>query len=198
MYRKDHKDEFYTKKSRQEGYPARSVYKLREIDEKYRLFKKGDHVLDLGAAPGSWILYVSKKVGENGKVVGIDQEDIKIKKEENMVFVKRDVLRLRGSEIDLLKKKYQIVISDLAPATSGIKILDTERSLELCEKALEIAKEVLVPKGNFVCKIFEGKEVEKFFKKVEENFEFAKRFRPKAVYRGSREIFIVAKFFKHG
>jgi 23S rRNA (uridine2552-2'-O)-methyltransferase len=198
MYRKNHKNEFYTRKSRQEGYPARSVYKLKEIDEKYRLFKKGDHVLDLGAAPGSWFLYVSKKVGKNGKVVGIDQEDIKIKKEENMVFIKRDVMELKDSEIDLLKKKYQIVISDLAPATSGIKILDTERSLELCEKTLEIAKGVLLPKGNFVCKIFEGKEVEKFFKKIEENFELAKRFRPKSVYKGSRELYIVAKFFKYG
>ena len=196
MYRKGLKREFYTRKAREEGYPARSVYKLKEIDEKFHIFKMGDHVLDLGCAPGSWLLYVAQKVGENGKVVGIDREDIKIKKEDNIVFIKRDIFYFKNSEIDAFLKKYQVVISDLAPSTSGIKIIDSERSLELSEKALEIAKKVLLPRGNFVCKIFEGRESEKFFKKVEENFGFTKIFRPKAVFKGSKEIFIVAKNFK--
>ena len=91
MYRKDRQNEFYTTLAKKEGFPARSIYKLKEIDEKYRIIKKGNRVLDLGCAPGSWLLYVSQKVGNKGKVIGVDIEEIKIPKKANIVFIKRSV-----------------------------------------------------------------------------------------------------------
>jgi len=190
------KSDFYARKAKGEKYPSRSIYKLKEIDAKYKLIKKGDLVLDLGCAPGSWILYISKKIGDRGRIVGVDVDDIKIELPENAVFFKKDIMNLIAS--DLIKEggKYQVVVSDSAPATSGIDFVDVEGSLELCEKALEIAKEVLENGGNFLCKIFEGEGSYYFFEKVKQSFKFSKRFRPKATRKQSREMYIIAKDFK--
>ena len=211
MYRKDRQNEFYTTLAKKDGYPARSVYKLREIDEKYKIIKKGDRVLDLGCAPGSWLLYISQKVGNKGKVVGVDIEEIKIPPKANIVFIKRSVLDLKvpilPSKIEHprwqiaigksdFKDKFEAVVSDLSPKTSGIKFLDAGKSLELAEKSFEIAKSVLLPDGNFVCKIFESEASDDFFKKVEICFDFAKRFRPKAVIRESKEFYIIGRGFR--
>jgi 23S rRNA (uridine2552-2'-O)-methyltransferase len=196
MYRKNKINEFFTRKAKEEGYPARSVYKLKEIDEKYHLFKKGDKVLDLGCAPGSWLIYVASKIGSQDKVVGVDIKDIKIPPRENIIFIKKDVMDFEKSGIMESDQKYQAVISDLAPSTSGIELVDTGKSLELCEKAFDIAKKVLTPGGNFVCKIFEGEFTNDFFKKVEKSFKFTKRFRPKAVIKRSKEFYIVGKMFR--
>ena len=193
MYRKDRKKEFYTTLAKKEGYPARSIYKLKEIDEKYKIFKENSRVLDLGCAPGSWLLYISQKVGNRGMVVGVDIEEIKIPKKANIVFVKRSVFDLKESDF---KDKFEAVVSDLSPKTSGIKFLDTGKSLELAEKSFEIAKSVLLPGGNFVCKIFENELSGVFFKKVKNCFDFAKRFRPKAVIKRSKEFYIIGRGFK--
>jgi len=196
MYRKNKINEFFTTKAREEGYPARSVYKLKEIDEKYHLFKKGDKVLDLGCAPGSWLIYVANKIGNQGKVIGIDTKDIKIPLKENVIFIKKDIMDFEKSGAKELNQKYEAVISDLAPSTSGIGSIDAAKSLELCEKAFDIAKIVLVLGGNFVCKIFEGESTNNFFKEVEKSFKFTKRFRPKAVIKRSREFYVVGNGFK--
>ena len=188
-------DDFYKRKAREEKYPSRSVYKLKEIDAKHHLIKKGDLVLDLGCVPGSWLIYISKKTGEKGRIVGVDVDDIKIKLPENAVFLKKDIMSLRASDLIKAGGKYQVVVSDSAPATSGIDFADVDGSLELCEKALEIAKEVLENGGNFLCKIFEGEGSYNFFKKVKQNFKFSKRFRPQATKKQSREIYIIAKDF---
>ncbi len=195
MYRKNKINEFYTRKAKEEGYPARSVYKLKEIDEKHHLFNKRDNVLDFGCAPGSWLLYVASKIGTQGKVVGIDIKDIKILLKENIVFIKKDIMDFEKLGMMESNQKYQAVISDLAPSTSGIESVDTGRSLELCEKAFDIAKKVLAPGGNFVCKIFEGEFTNDFFKEVEKSFKFTKRFRPKAVIKRSKEFYIIGKGF---
>ena len=176
----------YTKKAKQEKYPARSVYKLEEIDKKYGLIKKGDKVLDLGCAPGSWLIYIAKKAG---RVVGVDVLDFKIKIPQNAIFLKRNIMSFD------VWGKYDVVVSDLAPSTSGIDFVDAERSLEYCERALKIAERVLNKGGNFLCKIFEGEGTDEFFKKVKNNFEFAKRFKPKASRKESREMYIVGKGF---
>jgi len=192
MYRIYKKHEHYTEKARKEGYPARSVYKLKEIDEKFKIFKKGDKVLDLGCSPGSWLLYAANKVGERGKVVGIDIEKVNILLKNNIVFIQKDILALEESD---LNEKYDVVISDLAPATSGVKLIDSGRSFELSEKAFEIAKKFLLPGGNFVCKIFESEDANKFLKEVEKKFKLVKKFRPKAVIKESKEFYIVGKYF---
>lgn len=194
MYRKDKKEEFYTQKAREEKYPARSVYKLKEIDEKYRIFKKGDRVLDLGCSPGSWLKYISEKVSENGKVIGVDLAELNITLVKNMIFIQKSVFDLMDD--DLEKKKFQVVVSDMAPKTSGIKLADEALSFELAEEAWKIAKERLLPGGKFICKIFESEIIRDFFREIEKNFKFAKRFRPQAVIKGSSEIYLVARGFK--
>lgn len=199
MYRKNKKEEFFTKKARVEGYPARSIYKLKEINEKYNLFKKGDSILDLGCSPGSWLIYCAKEVGPKGKVVGIDLEEIKIALPANVIFIKKDIMSLLPPELFFgrnSRHKYQTVLSDLAPATSGIKFADADKSLELGQRAFEIAQMVLAHNGNFVCKVFEGESSDDFFKTIAKNFEFSKRFRPKAVIKNSKEFYIIGKGFR--
>ena len=193
MYRKDKKDEFYTRKAKEEGYPARSVYKLKEIDEKYKIFKKGDRVLDLGCAPGSWLKYISEKIGDSERIVGVDSVGLKIPLARNMIFIQKSIFDLTVADIG--SQKFQSVVSDLSPSTTGIKLTDEARSLEFCEKTLELAIEFLQPGGDFVCKIFEGELSNEFFKEVERNFKFVKRFRPKAVNKKSREIYVIGKEF---
>ncbi|MDD2731697.1 MAG: RlmE family RNA methyltransferase [Candidatus Pacebacteria bacterium] len=196
MYRKDLKDEAYTIRAKREGYPARSVYKLKEIDEKYKVFKKGNLVLDLGSSPGSWLIYISNKIGEKGRVVGVDLEDIKIPLSGNILFIKKDILNTKPLDLLILGKKYNVLVSDLSPKTSGLKSFDSAKSLELSEKSLELAHNLLEKGGNFICKIFEGESVSDFFKKVSDSFEFVKRFKPRASFKKSKELYIIAKGFK--
>ena len=194
MYRKGKKEEFYTILARKEGYPARSVYKLKEIDEKYKIIREGDRVLDLGCAPGSWLLYISQKIGEKGRVIGIDIGDIKIAPKPNILFIKKSIFDLNNPDF---KEKYRVVVSDLSPKTAGVKFLDAGKALELAKMAFEIAKSVLLPGGNFICKIFEGESSGELFKEISKYFEFTKRFRPKAVIKESKEFYIIGKGFKN-
>jgi len=194
MYRKAKKEEFYTVLARKEGYPARSVYKLKEIDKKYKIIRKGDRVLDLGCAPGSWLLYISQKVGEKGRVIGIDIGDIKIAQKPNILFIKKSIFDLNNPDF---KGKYRVVVSDLSPKTAGVKFLDAGKALELAKMAFEIAKSALLPGGNFICKIFEGESSGELFKEVSKYFEFTKRFRPKAIIKESKEFYIIGKGFKN-
>ncbi|MCD6233030.1 RlmE family RNA methyltransferase [bacterium] len=182
-------DDFYRKRAKEEGYPARSVYKLKEIEERYSLCKEGDKVLDLGCAPGSWLLYISKKVGSRGKVVGVDIEDIRIQKPKNVVFIKKDIRDLKSSDLSITN--FDAVLSDLAPSTSGIKSLDAARSLELAQLAFEKSKLLLSKGGKFLYKVFEGEGLEGFIRTLREHFRTVKKFRPRATSKGSREIYII-------
>jgi 23S rRNA (uridine2552-2'-O)-methyltransferase len=198
MYRVFKKDEFYTRMARKEGYPARSAYKLEEINKNYNLFKEGDFVLDLGCAPGSWILYVLKNIGRGGKILGVDLSDLNTEIPSNVVFLKKNISDLEEKDFFIFGRKFDNVIADLAPNTCGIKELDCARSLELSKNSFEIAKRFLLHNGNFVCKIFEGRESDDLFKEISESFEFSKRVKPKAVMKNSREFYIVAKGFEYG
>ncbi len=184
------KTDFYTKKAKEENYPARSVYKLQEIDQKYKIIKAGDRVLDLGCAPGSWLMYISRKVGPRGRVLGVDINDLKIEVPDNVKFIKADVFKFE------VNGKFNVVVSDLAPNTTGIGFADAQQSLEFCERALEIAKRVLIKEGNFVCKIFEGEETDEIYKSIKPLFAFAKKYKPKASRKESREIYIIGVGFK--
>ncbi|MFH1968103.1 MAG: RlmE family RNA methyltransferase [bacterium] len=204
MYRKGKKIEFYTELAKKQNYPARSVYKLKEIDEKYKIFEKGDRVLDLGCAPGSWLLYIAEKIGNTGTVVGADVEEIKIPPKNNIKFIKKSVFDFKEGDFKdkfnpspLAKGEgFDAVVSDMAPNTTGVIFVDSGKSLELSKKAFEIAKLLLKPGGNFVCKIFDSREATEFFKKLGKSFAFSKRFKPKAVIGRSKEFYIVGKGFK--
>jgi len=189
MYRKDHKNEHYTMLAHKEGYPARSVYKLKEMDKKYNLLKRGDRVLDLGSAPGSWLMYISEKIGPQGEVVGIDLEDVNVKK-NNLTFIKKDILSLTLGEI-LTLGMFDAVVADLAPKTTGVVEVDAGKSLELNETVFGIAQKVLKVGGIFLTKIFEGQDTNSFKKGLEKYFKDVKRVKPLAVIKKSREFYIL-------
>jgi len=181
----------FSKRARKENYPARSIYKLQEINQKYKIIKTGDWVLDLGCAPGSWLIYLSREVNYSGKVVGVDTNDLKIELPQNVFFIKEDITGF----VPPSGEKFDVVVSDLAAHTTGVEFSDIENTLELCYRALEIAKKVLIKGGNFLCKVFEGEGTEDFFKEVKKSFEFTKRSKPKASRKQSREMYIFGTGF---
>ena len=187
---KDH----YFKKAKAEKYPARSVYKLKEADQKYRLFKPGYLVLDLGASPGSWSKYALERVGKTGLVVAIDLQPLKIKA-PNLIFLQKDIYEIKPPMLLELSqgKGFDLVISDMAPKTTGDRSGDHFRSVHLAEQALEIATEVLKPQGYFFVKVFEGEAFPLFVETVKKRLGPIKRFRPKSTRSSSREIFVLSR-----
>lgn len=191
MARKEIKD-FYFYKAKRNHYLARSVYKLKEIDEKYHLLKKNDVVLDLGCHPGSWLQYCSKVIGPKGMILGIDLKELDHKFGDNVRFLKADILDLNIRTIkSMVNKDFGVVLSDMAPFTTGDKFVDHERSMRLARRSLEIADQVLRKAGNFLCKILEGEESHAFPKEVRERFGFMKIYKPKGSRKESREIYVI-------
>ncbi|MBL7100587.1 MAG: RlmE family RNA methyltransferase [Nanoarchaeota archaeon] len=182
--------DFYTRKSREEGYYARSAYKLKQINKKYQLIRKKDKVLDLGCSPGGWIQATLEIIGEQGFIVGVDITPVRKIKAKNFKFIKEDVNEAK------IEGKFNVVLSDTAPKTTGIQDLDHERSYDLAKTALKIAKEHLERKGNFLCKVFQGKYYPEFLKNVKENFEFVKTVKPKASKKQSKEMYVIGKCMK--
>jgi 23S rRNA (uridine2552-2'-O)-methyltransferase len=186
----------WAKKAKEKGYPARSVFKLMEIQEKYKIIQKGNIVLDLGASPGSWSKYVLNIVGEKGKVIGIDILPIKIS-HPNFYFLQKDVFELEEKDFKILGiEKFDVLLSDMAPKTTGDKFGDHVRSMRLAERALEIAKNYLKEGGSFVVKVFEGEKIPSLKRQIEKCFKSVKFFKPKSSRRESKEIFIIAQGFK--
>ena len=186
------KDHFF-KKAKQDTFAARSVYKLEEIDKRYKIFKSNDRVLDLGASPGSWSQYVSQKVGIKGQVLGVDLKPVEVKL-SNGIFIQAD---LRDLNLKDTFEKYGFlppfdsVISDMAPSTTGIRMTDQARSMELCELALQIALQYLKPKGHFICKLFHSDEFQTLKKQIQQSFDKFEAVKPEATRSISKEIFLV-------
>ncbi len=185
-------EDHYTRRAREERWLARSVYKLEEIDRKSRLIRSGDRVLDLGCYPGSWSQYSVVKVGPTGEVVGVDLKKPDRFSAPRFRFIEADVLSLDVAWLRELVGTRDLVISDLAPATSGIPVTDTSRSIELARRALEIALAVLKKGGHFLCKVFEGPDVKAFRTEMAEHFARVQAHRPSAVRKASREIYLLA------
>lgn len=178
----------YSRQAKKDRYPARSVYKLEEIQQKHRLIRKGDKILDLGCFPGSWLLYAAKLTGEKGRIIGIDLKPIKIQPASNIETITGDVFALDAGS---LGTNFNVVMSDMAPATTGHKAVDAVRSAALCEVALAIAQSVLLPGGSFVCKIFQGPDFNQFVNSVRAGFDKQKIFKPRSSRKASKEIFII-------
>ncbi len=183
----------YSRQAKKDRYPARSVYKLEEIQQKQRLIKKGDKILDLGCSPGSWLLYAAKLTGDKGRIVGIDLKPVKIPAASNIEIMTGDVFAVDAGS---LGSDFNVVLSDMAPATTGHKAVDAARSAGLCEAALAIAQNVLLPGGSFVCKIFQGPDFNKFIDSVRASFDKQKIFKPRSSRKASKEIFIIGLGFK--
>ncbi|MEJ2167432.1 MAG: RlmE family RNA methyltransferase [Desulfobacterales bacterium] len=178
----------YTRRAKKEQYPARSVYKLQEIQQKHFLIKKGHKILDLGCSPGSWLLYAARLTGEDGLVVGVDLEPVKIQLPPQVQIITADVFSL---DVESLGKDFNVVLSDMAPATTGHKAVDAARSFNLCEAALSIAQKVLVPGGHFICKIFQGQDFKQFQETVKAAFSELKIFKPQSSRKASKEIYLI-------
>ncbi|RLB97618.1 MAG: RlmE family RNA methyltransferase [Deltaproteobacteria bacterium] len=195
--KKNHWEDHYTRKARKDKYPARSVYKLEEIQKKFRVIKKGDRVLDLGCAPGSWLLYAAELTGDQGEVVGIDQKPVAIQTPEHVKVFTGDALDELDIVVGMLGKGYNAVISDMAPGTTGNKTVDAARSMGLCEAALNLAGAVLKPGGSFICKVFQSGEVKQFSDEVRKRFAQQKTFKPQSSRKASKEIFIIGLNLKN-
>lgn len=186
------KPDFWSRKAFSEGYPARSVYKLQEIDEKFGFLKKNYKVLDLGAAPGSWTTFILRKMEGSGKVVSCDLNELsKSVKGDNLVFIQGD---LQEKEIvDKIKAEgpFDLVVCDAAPLTTGNRVVDTARSLGLVKMAVWYAEIMLKQGGNFCVKIFQNGDQQAILKKMREIFTQAKGFKPKACRAESFETFLI-------
>jgi len=191
-------EDHLTRKARSENYPARSVYKLVEIQQKFNLIQKSDHVLDLGCYPGSWLLYAAQQTGKDGKVLGIDLNAVEITLPAHAAAVQKDILAVDDADFLTGYTPFDVILSDMAPATTGRKDVDAMRSFELCDMAFQVAVSHLKPAGHFVCKIFQGSEFDGFQKKIKPYFQTCKIFKPDSCRKQSKEIYIIAKDRKSG
>lgn len=194
---KEHFDDEYVRRSQQDGYRSRAIYKLIEIDQKDRLVKPGMTVIDLGAAPGGWSEYCVKKLGKKGTMVALDilpmepidgvaivEGDFR----EDAIF--EELMAIIGND------KADLVISDMAPNISGMGSVDMPRAYHLCELALDLARQVLKPGGGLLVKLFQGEGFEAYNKELKASFSKVIMRKPKASRARSREIYALATGFK--
>ncbi len=186
------KPDFWSRKAFSEGYPARSVYKLQEIDEKFGMLKKNYKVLDLGAAPGSWTTFLLRKMEGSGKVVSCDLNPLsKSVKGDNLVFIQGDLTEKEIVEKIRGEGPFDLVVCDAAPLTTGNRVVDTARSQWLVKMAIWYAEEMLKTGGNFAVKIFQNGDQQVLLKKMREVFTSAKGFKPVACRSESFETYLI-------
>jgi len=192
--------DYYFEKAKKEHYPARSVYKLEEAQKKHTLLRRGDGVLDLGACPGSWSMYAAKVVGVEGLIVGVDLHSWEVAAPGKGarihhlcgdIYAPETVAMLRE-----IRSHYRVVLSDMAPKTTGSKWADQQHSLDLARRALELAADLLEPGGNFYCKVFEGEDFKGFVDQVRGRFAMVKIVKPKSSRSESPEVFVLGMGFK--
>ena len=184
--------DIYVRKSKVDGYRARSAYKLIEIDEKFKIFKGGMCVVDIGAAPGSWSQYVSKVV-KSGKIISIDLKEMEEIK--NTIQIKGDFIEkdIQNQIKSYLNKGSDVVMSDMAVNTTGIKNIDSIQTGELCKEAMIFSKDVISEKGFFISKIFMGSTFNEIVALGKKIFKEVKVFKPKSSRKDSKESFIICK-----
>lgn len=194
---KTYRDHYFLK-AKQEKYPARSVYKLKEIDKRFRIFRKGMRVLDLGAAPGSWSLGAAEKVGSEGLVLGADIQDTATGFPANVRFCREDVFNRSPAFEALLRETgpFHVVMSDMAPSTTGHRGTDQARSAALCDEALALALACLIKGGSFVVKVFMGPDTKAYAETLRRLFSQVKSFKPASSRSESMETFYIALGFK--
>lgn len=194
--RKDH----YFKKAKDTGLRSRAAFKLMELNQRYRLLRQGQLVVDLGCWPGGWMQVISKEIGPFGRVIGLDIEPMEMQGMRNTCFIQGDIREERTRQLLLaeLGRKVDLVLSDMAPNLSGIKFQDHYNSYELAEQAFQLCKLVLREGGDFAVKIFPGEELEPFKDNLKNAFTQLKTFIPDSTRKTSTEIYLVAKGFKNG
>jgi 23S rRNA (uridine2552-2'-O)-methyltransferase len=184
----------FFRKARNEGFAARAVYKLEDIDKRMRVLHAGARVLDLGCRPGSWMQYACKVVGPHGKVVGVDRLALPAPVPGAHV-IEADIFTLSDEELLCGLAAYDVVLSDMAPDTTGIRATDQARSANLVEEALARAERLLAPLGCFVAKIFQSPDVEKLRKHMSQRFAEVRLLKPEGSRSQSTELYLVGKGF---
>jgi 23S rRNA (uridine2552-2'-O)-methyltransferase len=180
----------FTRAAKAAGYPARSVFKLEEIQRRYRIFRQGQRVLDLGAAPGSWTMYVSKEVGPSGRVLAADLSEFPGGVPANVIVRQLDVMKAGRAELGDLAP-YHVVLSDMAPRTSGNKARDQALSFELCQRALVLADELGGADSHIVLKLFMSNDFKALETALRARYGECRTVRPEATRTQSTEVFLV-------
>ncbi|OIP88955.1 MAG: hypothetical protein AUK55_15310 [Syntrophobacteraceae bacterium CG2_30_61_12] len=183
----------YFERAKKEHFLARAVYKLQEIQNKHRLMRKGDRVLDLGAAPGSWMQFTQTVIGPSGHLLGVDLQPIEHNFAAWVVTLERDIFD--PDLVRMLERDYapfNVILSDMAPKTSGIKVADSARSALLVERAMAIAETTLAPGGHLLVKIFQGSEFHEILLQLKRLYGKTRVIKPDASRKNSKEIYILA------
>ncbi len=191
--------DYYYKKAKKDKYPARSIYKLEEIQQKYKFLKKGASVLDIGCYPGSWSLYASEVVGPKGIVVGVDLKEA----DKHARPGGAEIHWLCGDitepetidEVRKIRPAFRVIISDIAPKTTGNRWTDHQQSLNLVHNVLSLTNLLLLNKGHFVCKVFQGEDFPNLISQMKKSFKLVKTVKPKSSRTESREVFVVGMEF---
>lgn len=187
----------YFQRAKKERFLARSVYKLQEIQKKHRLLKKGDRVLDLGAAPGSWMQFTQTVIGPSGHLVGVDLKPIEQRFPDQVVILQGDIFETELlEELKKAHAPFSVILSDMAPKTSGIKVADAARSALLVERALEIAEATLAARGHVLAKIFQGADFHRILLELKQRFSRTRVVKPDATRKRSKEIYLLAMGYK--
>lgn len=183
----------YFKKAKEQGFAARSVFKLEEIDHKFKIVKPGQTILDLGCAPGSWSQYAGQKIGPKGRLLGVDLSPVTVKV-PNATFIQADLRDLNLVDVFAehgFTPPFDLVISDMAPKTTGIRLTDQARSMELCELALDVARRFLKKDGHFVCKLFHSDDFTQMRDLIKKSFDRFEAMKPDSTRKISKEIFLI-------
>lgn len=192
--------DYYAKKAKKEKYPARSVYKLEEVQQKYNFLHRGDSVLDIGCFPGSWSLYAAEVVGPKGIVVGVDLQQAEQQPRPESAPIHWLCQDIREAEflpmVRRIRPTFRVLISDIAPKTTGNRWADAQQSLLLVRETLAIAEAVLLAKGNYLTKVFQGEDFPNFVQDLRQRFEMVKALKPKSSRVESREVFVLGMGYK--
>lgn len=189
----------YFYKAKKQGFRARSVFKLDEIQERFKIIKPQNIVLDLGAAPGSFLQSIGKMIGEKGLAIGVDLKEIEPLKNKNIHTIQADIFDqdfLRQKLIDFKINKFDVITADLAPKTTGVKDVDQYRSVELNGAVLEIAQAFLKPGGHLITKIFTGEDFDAFLFKIKKYFQKVSCYKPHATRDRSKEVYLICRQLK--
>lgn len=192
--------DYYFKKAKKDQYPARSVYKLEEVQAKYRFMRRGDSVLDLGCFPGSWSLFAAEVVGPKGVVVGVDLQQAVESPRPGSAQIHWFCQDIMEPELVPLVRRirpaFKVLISDLAPKTTGNRWADAQHSIDLVRRTLALAEILLLDRGHYICKVFQGEDLPAFVDEVKQRFAMVKVLKPKSSRTESREVFVLAMEYR--
>ena len=197
-YRRERKQDYFYRRAKELKLRSRAAFKLRQLDDRYKLLRRGDVVVDLGAAPGGWLQVARERIGDEGFVLGVDLQQIAKLPHANIKTVVADITDSSTPELirGNLPRPADVVLSDASPKISGVWSVDHSRSIELARAALTIAGNVLAQGGKLLIKVFQGELFQEFVGEVKEKFGFIKISKPPASRKGSAEAYVIAKGFR--